>query len=124
MCRLSESAQNQLKDIKKQLQDVNWSRKNQQSAVGDRLKHLESEWVGLVSKNYEIEQALAKMEAEIVKLPNSSQYFNQFKDQGENQDNSDDGAASNGGVVVEQTTDMETAWYHKLYYSAFGAIFK
>merc|ERR1711972_194002 len=87
LSRLSEAAQKQLKDIKKQLQDVNWSRKNQQSAVGDRLKYLESEWVGLVSKNYEIEQALAKMEAEIVKLPNSSQYFNQFKDQGENQDN-------------------------------------
>ena len=80
LARLSETAQNQLKDIKKQLQDVNWSRKNQQSAVGDRLKHLESEWVGLVSKNYEIEQALAKMEAEILKLPNSNEYFDQIKE--------------------------------------------
>jgi hypothetical protein len=28
------------------------------------MKQLESEWVGLVSKNYEIEQALINMEAE------------------------------------------------------------
>ena len=76
--RMAESSQRQLKDLKKQLQDVNWSRKHQQSGVGDKLKQLESEWVGLVSKNYEIEQALAKMEAEIQKMPNASQYFDQF----------------------------------------------
>ena len=76
--RMAESSQRQLKDLKKQLQDVNWSRKHQQSGVGDKLKQLESEWVGLVSKNYEIEQALAKMEAEIQKMPNASQYFDQL----------------------------------------------
>jgi len=78
LTRLAEGSQRQLKDIKKQLQDVNWSRKHQQSGVGDKLRQLESEWVGLVSKNYEIEQALAKMEAEIQKMPNADDYFDQF----------------------------------------------
>merc|ERR1712176_1569222 len=56
--------QAQLADVKKTIQEVNWSRKNQQTQVGDRLKQLESNWVGLVSKNYEIEQAIINMEQE------------------------------------------------------------
>merc|ERR1712226_780515 len=56
--------QGQLADVKKSIQEVNWSRKNQQTLVGDRLKQLETNWVGLVSKNYEIEQALINMEHE------------------------------------------------------------
>merc|ERR1719283_826586 len=56
--------QTQLGEVKKAIQEVNWSRKNQQTQVGDRLKQLESSWVGLVSKNYEIEQALINMEYE------------------------------------------------------------
>merc|ERR1712098_490986 len=56
--------QTQLGEVKKAIQEVNWSRKNQQTQVGDRLKQLESSWVGLVSKNYEIEQALINMEQE------------------------------------------------------------
>ena len=71
---MAEKAQKQLKDLKKQVQEVNWARKNQQGMVGDRLKQLESHWVGLVSKNYEIEQALAKMESEIARLPNADVY--------------------------------------------------
>ena len=57
--------QNRLKVLKKDIQEVNWARKNQQTLVGERLRQLESQWVGLVSKNYEIEQAIAKMEAEL-----------------------------------------------------------
>jgi len=56
--------QGQLADVKKSIQEVNWSRKNQQTLVGDRLKQLETNWVGLVSKNYEIEQAVLNMEQE------------------------------------------------------------
>ena len=56
--------QNQLAGAKKDIQEVNWARKNQQTLVGDRLKQLETNWVGLVSKNYEIEQALLNMEME------------------------------------------------------------
>jgi len=49
--------QAQLAEVKKAIQEVNWSRKNQQTQVGDKLRQLETSWVGLVSKNYEIEQA-------------------------------------------------------------------
>ena len=58
----------QLSALKKEVQEVNWSRKNRQNEVGEKLRGLETGWVGLVSKNYEIEQALVKMEAEMVRL--------------------------------------------------------
>jgi pre-mRNA-splicing factor SPF27 len=54
-----------LKDLKKEIQEVNWARKNQQTLVGERLRQLESQWVGLVSKNYEIETVIAKIEVEL-----------------------------------------------------------
>ena len=72
---MADKAQKQVKDLKKEVQEVNWARKNQQGMVGDRLKQLESHWVGLVSKNYEIEQALAKMESAIASLPEGEEYF-------------------------------------------------
>ena len=56
--------QSQLADVKQAIQEINWSRKDQQTRVGERLKQLESNWVGLVSKNYEIEQAVLTMEHE------------------------------------------------------------
>jgi pre-mRNA-splicing factor SPF27 len=57
--------QERLKDLKKDIQEVNWSRKNKQTQVGEKLRHLESQWVGLVSKNYEIEQAVVQLEASL-----------------------------------------------------------
>merc|ERR1712243_78815 len=75
LTNMAEKAQKQLKDLKKEVQEVNWARKNQQGQVGDRMKQLESHWVGLVSKNYEIEQALAKMETEIAALPAGEEYL-------------------------------------------------
>lgn len=33
--------------------------------VGDKLKELETKWVTLVSKNYEIEQACAQLQREL-----------------------------------------------------------
>ena len=56
--------QTQLTEVKQTIQEINWSRKDQQTKVGERLKQLESNWVGLVSKNYEIEQAVITMEHE------------------------------------------------------------
>lgn len=41
---------------------MNWSRKNKQTQVGEKLRQLESQWVGLVSKNFEIEQAIVHLE--------------------------------------------------------------
>ncbi|CAB4054026.1 BCAS2 [Lepeophtheirus salmonis] len=50
-----------LAKIKKEIQEINWARKNQQTRVGDKLKNLETQWVGLVSKNYEIETAIVEL---------------------------------------------------------------
>merc|ERR1712079_815825 len=94
LANMAEKAQKQLKDLKKQVQEVNWERKNQQGQVGDRMKQLESHWVGLVSKNYEIEQALAKMETEIATSPDSEEYFT-AKKQRENDVNDIDMSANN-----------------------------
>merc|ERR1739848_194122 len=60
--KLVNLLQDKLKDLKKDIQEVNWSRKNKQTQVGEKLKNLETQWVGLVSKNYEIEQAIVQIE--------------------------------------------------------------
>lgn len=48
--------------LRRDIQDANWQRKSKQTATGERLRTLEAQWVALVSKNYEIEQACAKLE--------------------------------------------------------------
>lgn len=50
---------------RRQIQEINWQRKSGQTNAGEQLKVLESSWVGLVSKNYEIERACMHMEARI-----------------------------------------------------------
>lgn len=64
---LQAKAQARLQDIKKEIQDVNWQRKSKQTQAGEKLRSLEAQWVMLVSKNYEIEQACAKLEEQIAK---------------------------------------------------------
>lgn len=61
-------AQTQLESIKREIQDVNWQRKDRQTEAGEKLRALETQWVMLVSKNYEIEQVCAKLEEEIAKI--------------------------------------------------------
>ena len=63
--KLVNELQEKLKILKKDIQEVNWSRKNKQTQVGEKLKGLESQWVGLVSKNYEIEQVIVQLEASL-----------------------------------------------------------
>ncbi|XP_056585428.1 pre-mRNA-splicing factor SPF27 [Triplophysa dalaica] len=60
-----ENAQKELQKVRKQIQDLNWQRKNDQLAGGTKLRELESNWVSLVSKNYEIERAIVHLENEI-----------------------------------------------------------
>lgn len=60
-------AQTQLEKIKREIQDINWQRKDRQTEAGEKLRALETQWVMLVSKNYEIEQVCAKLEEEITK---------------------------------------------------------
>ena len=72
--------QDSLKDLKKDIQEVNWSRKNKQTQVGEKLKNLETQWVGLVSKNYEIEHAIIQLElGNLVKRHNNTQWHELIK---------------------------------------------
>lgn len=64
---MQAKAQDRLQSLKKEIQDINWERKDKQLNAGEKLKQLEAQWVHLVSKNYEIEQACAKLEEEIHK---------------------------------------------------------
>lgn len=66
MVTMSVKAQKELQDIKKEIQDVNWKRKSKQLQTGDKLNQLNSKWVGLVSCNYEIEQAISQLEIQVL----------------------------------------------------------
>ncbi|XP_072767731.1 pre-mRNA-splicing factor SPF27 [Anoplolepis gracilipes] len=61
-------AQKQMQTLRKLIQEVNWERKSMQTQGGDKLRALEAQWVGLVSKNYEIEQACVHLEEEMQKI--------------------------------------------------------
>lgn len=68
---ISQSAGTALKEaasLKKLVQEINWQRKSDQVNAGEKLRNLEANWVGLVSKNYEIEQACVELESEITQL--------------------------------------------------------
>ncbi|XP_054164826.1 pre-mRNA-splicing factor SPF27-like [Oppia nitens] len=65
LTQIQSNAQKNLHDLRKRIQEVNWQRKSSQTAAGDRIRHLESEWVALVSKNYEIERQCLNLEIEI-----------------------------------------------------------
>lgn len=65
---LQAKAQNQLQALKKEIQDVNWQRKQAQTQAGEKLRTLEANWVLLVSKNYEIEQQCVELEKQIQEL--------------------------------------------------------
>ncbi|XP_046996627.1 pre-mRNA-splicing factor SPF27 [Schistocerca americana] len=68
LVQLVTQAQKQLQSMRKQIQEINWQRKNMQTQGGEKLRQLEAQWVGLVSKNYEIEQACAQLEKEVEKV--------------------------------------------------------
>ncbi len=53
---------------RKQIQDVNWARKKDQTEAGEKMKHLEATWFGLITKNYEIELACAEIERQLASL--------------------------------------------------------
>ncbi|XP_073443184.1 pre-mRNA-splicing factor SPF27 [Dendrobates tinctorius] len=68
LVRMIESAQKDLQKLRKRIQDLNWQRKNSQLTSGAKLREMESTWVSLVSKNYEIERAIVQLENEINQL--------------------------------------------------------
>ncbi|KAK2526536.1 Bcas2 [Columba guinea] len=53
---------------RKNIQDLNWQRKNMQLTAGAKLREMESTWVSLVSKNYEIERTIVQLENEISQI--------------------------------------------------------
>ncbi|KAJ1526280.1 hypothetical protein ONE63_009434 [Megalurothrips usitatus] len=61
-------AQKTLQALRKDIQEINWERKKAQMDGGEKLRELEATWVGLVSKNYDIEQACVTVEEEIARL--------------------------------------------------------
>lgn len=71
LVQLLNQAQKQLQTLRKQIQEVNWQRKSMQTQGGEKLRALEAQWVGLVSKNYEIEQACVHLEEEMYKMMSS-----------------------------------------------------
>nr|XP_005988512.2 PREDICTED: pre-mRNA-splicing factor SPF27 isoform X1 [Latimeria chalumnae] len=68
LVHMIESAQKDLQRLRKQIQDLNWQRKQEQLTAGSKLREMESNWVSLVSKNYEIERAIVQLENEISQL--------------------------------------------------------
>ncbi|XP_072269615.1 pre-mRNA-splicing factor SPF27 [Pyxicephalus adspersus] len=68
LVRMIENAQKDLQKLRKRIQDLNWQRKNSQLTSGAKLREMESTWVSLVSKNYEIERAIVQLENEIQQL--------------------------------------------------------
>ena len=60
-----QDAQKKIQDIKKKIQEVNWERKTKQIQAGEKLHDLEANWVNLVSKNYEIEEAILKIKMKL-----------------------------------------------------------
>lgn len=62
---LNAKAQKELAELKKEIQDVNWSRKNKQMQTGEQLNRLNNQWVTLVSCNFEIESAIKQLEQQI-----------------------------------------------------------
>uniref|UniRef100_W5MWS8 Pre-mRNA-splicing factor SPF27 n=2 Tax=Lepisosteidae TaxID=7915 RepID=W5MWS8_LEPOC len=68
LLHMIEMSQKELQRLRKQIQDLNWQRKNEQLTGGAKLRELESNWVSLVSKNYEIERAIVQLENEVYVL--------------------------------------------------------
>nr|XP_033775266.1 pre-mRNA-splicing factor SPF27 [Geotrypetes seraphini] len=68
LVHLIEQSQKELQKLRKQIQDLNWQRKNIQLSAGGKLREMESTWVSLVSKNFEIERAIVQLENEIQQI--------------------------------------------------------
>ncbi|KAM3838791.1 pre-mRNA-splicing factor SPF27 isoform 2-T2 [Vipera latastei] len=68
LVHMIEQAQKELQSLRKHIQDLNWQRKNMQLTAGAKLREMESTWVSLVSKNYEIERTIVQLENEISQI--------------------------------------------------------
>lgn len=101
---LNAKAQKELAELKKEIQDVNWSRKNKQLQTGDQLNRLNNQWASLVSCNFEIESAIKQLEMQIYNLKMQRQHQQGEEkpdeekpaEQTEKDTNDENGSESNG----------------------------
>lgn len=103
-------AQKQLEGIKKEIQDVNWQRKDKQTEAGEKLRALETQWVMLVSKNYEIEQACARLEEEIAKFKQLEPTNEENQQENEEAEHNDENSPEN-----EQNDEVNTNGFQNGY---------
>lgn len=104
---LQAKAQTQLQDLRKEIQEVNWQRKSKQMQAGDKLRALEAQWVLLVSKNYEIEQACARIEEDIYILKASQPENGQKEETGNRSPVKEDGAEEEESTETEEPEKMD-----------------
>lgn len=114
---MQAKAQVHLQELKKEIQDVNWQRKQAQTKAGEKLRSLEANWVLLVSKNYEIEQQCVELEKQIHVLrqriaeQESSEETedNNFEMQHNSEDKEiNDGEGINGNADTQDDYEEET----------------
>lgn len=111
---LQAKAQLRLAEIKKDIQETNWQRKSKQTQAGEKLKSLEAQWVLLVSKNYEIEQACAKLEETIsqyrsIEFEHQLQQPSPFEADTDKQEDDDDGRQAQRDAQEEADQHDEDA---------------
>ncbi|XP_055328197.1 pre-mRNA-splicing factor SPF27-like [Paramacrobiotus metropolitanus] len=63
--RQLKQIESELRDTRNRIQEINWERKNKQLQAGEKLSYLETSWVNLVAKNYEIEKVCLELEERI-----------------------------------------------------------
>ncbi|RWS28916.1 Pre-mRNA-splicing factor SPF27-like protein [Leptotrombidium deliense] len=68
LVEMMQTSNHRLQELRKQIQEINWRRKNSQTVAGEKLKQLSDNWVELVSKNYEIERICVDLETEICEM--------------------------------------------------------
>ncbi|XP_071841276.1 pre-mRNA-splicing factor SPF27-like [Apostichopus japonicus] len=90
LTKMLDCAQKQLQALRKQIQEINWNRKNDQMEAGKTLKVLQESWVKLVTKNYEIERACQDLEQELEKMKKRQEELRQKKKKRRRGDDRDD----------------------------------
>lgn len=105
---MSAKAQKELQDLKKEIQDVNWSRKSKQLQTGDKLNSLNQQWVSKISANYEIEQAISQLELQIQNAKSLQLQTNgQHEASPDCESNGDSNGDTNGHEQTPETVEQE-----------------
>lgn len=63
-----EYSQKELQKGRKHIQELDWQQKNMRLPAGSKLGKIESNWVSLVSENYEIERTIEQLENEVFQM--------------------------------------------------------